>query len=334
MRWPPYAQEHMLKLYSKPQGLHLSVSKPQTQPRHCIFILSSARRPNPVVPPKRTRIHVYPRIVLFSCPQSYITGLEDRLEALEALLHQVLTFSFSRIFCPCHSLPIHVAQLSPDNDYSSELGPPVIRGSWKSQDGLSKTSKSTSILATNILPPLLIPYQTQGPSKVTTATIISSSSRSTHLNFGSKPRAKHQIKKKEALVTFDQYRSDDSYDGESSSSSETDEVAVPSFAGREKVTLRGVESDDATEDNNMRFHGRSSTAGLVEVTRQFKHIHFQADSQPPTTMPANLTDAQSRRRQFWKRPDVKFQFPVTSDFPNHISFSGSTLTRGIIMLNS
>lgn len=304
---------------------------PQPQPYCFILILSLERRPNPVVPPKRTRLHVYPRTIPVSCPKSYITGLEDRLEALEALLHQVLTFSFSRVFC--HSLPTHVAQLSPDNDFSAELGPPVVRGSWKSQDALSKSLKSQSILATNLLPPLLVPYQTQGPSNVATAPIISSSSRSTHLNFGSKPRTKPQSKKKEARVTFHQYRSDDSDDGESSSSSETDEVAVPSFAGREKVTLRGVESDDATEDNNMRFHGRSSTAGLVEVTRQFKHIHFQADSQPPAPLPTNLTDAHSRRRQFWKRPDVMFCSLVYLGLPDRMSFSGSTPTRDTIILN-
>lgn len=317
----------MHKLYTKPQGVHLCVSTRQTQPQYFIFILSSARRPNPVVPPKRTRIHVYPRSVLVSCPKSYITGLEDRLEALEALLHQVLTFAFFRVFCHC--LPIHIPQLSPDNDHSAELGPPIIRGSWKSQDASSKTSKSQSLLTANLLPPLLIPYQTQGPSNAATTSIISSSSRSTHLNFGPKPRTKHQPKKKEATVTFDHYRSDDSYDGESSSSSETDEVAVPSFSGRLKVTLRGVESDDATEDNNMRFHGRSSTAGLVELTRQFKHINFQADSQPPATMPANLTDAHSRRRQFWKRPDVMFSF-----FFHPLAYLIPSLPVGVLLRRS
>ncbi|KAJ7072263.1 hypothetical protein C8F01DRAFT_1076366 [Mycena amicta] len=53
------------------------------------------------------------------CTYLYVTALEDRLEQLQDLLHQV----------------------RPDADFDSELGPPVTRGSWK-EDGRGTASSS------------------------------------------------------------------------------------------------------------------------------------------------------------------------------------------------
>ncbi|KAJ6499234.1 fungal-specific transcription factor domain-containing protein [Mycena sanguinolenta] len=52
-------------------------------------------------------------------PKAYVTGLEDRLEQLEKLLKQV----------------------RPDTDFTSELGPPIPRGSWK-EDGARMAGSS------------------------------------------------------------------------------------------------------------------------------------------------------------------------------------------------
>ncbi|KAK7057146.1 Zn(2)-C6 fungal-type domain-containing protein [Favolaschia claudopus] len=65
-------------------------------------------------------------------PKAYVTGLEDRLEQLEALLKQ----------------------LRPDTDYTAELGPRIPRGAWK-EDAVqppspSKPSAKNSVPATDL----------------------------------------------------------------------------------------------------------------------------------------------------------------------------------------
>ena len=89
---------------------------------------------------------------------------------------------------------------------------------------------------------------------------------------------------------------------------------VTSLDGREKITLVASENDDTAEEANIRFHGRSSTAGLIETTRQFKHMHIRDVASLPEgaspihnstpVFPDNLTVSQWRRPLFWKRPVV------------------------------
>lgn len=107
--------------------------------------------------------------------------------------------------------------------------------------------------------------------------------------------------------------SEDSSDETSSSSEQAEETVISSLAGREKITLLVSENDNSTEDDNIRFHGRSSTAGLIEITRQFKHMHMkdtisphqqEKQEKPASPFPPNLTVAQWRRPTFWRRPKV------------------------------
>ncbi|KIM40075.1 hypothetical protein M413DRAFT_73918 [Hebeloma cylindrosporum] len=226
-------------------------------------------------------------------PKAYVTGLEDRLEALEALLEQI----------------------RPNTDFSDELGPPVKRGSWKSDSDPSKASSFKSAnqksLASTVLPPVLIPFEkhTHDPAKDTH--VVSPTSRSTHLSFRPRPRPKRSRTDFDATLSSSE---EDYSTGTSSSSSDTDEMVITSLKGRERIGLRASEADDAQEYNNIRFHGRSSTAGLVETTRQFKHLHMR-ETLSPTQLestipisPDNKTVAQTRRPEFWRTPHWELKY--------------------------
>lgn len=200
------------------------------------------------------------------------------------------------------------------------MGPPVIRGSWKTQDGFldapSTSFRRKSPIANNILPPLLIPYQLTSKHPGPNQNDVSSDSqspRSTHLIF----RSKLPSKRTRTGLDFDgrfSSSSEESSDEASSSSEQVEETVVTSLDGREKITLVASENDDAAEEANIRFHGRSSTAGLIETTRQFKHMHIRDTvslpegaapiHNPTPVFPDNLTVAQWRRPLFWKRPVV------------------------------
>ena len=201
-----------------------------------------------------------------------------------------------------------------------------MRGSWKtdidrSTGSSSKSATQKSSLASNV-PPIPIPLEknTNDPAKDTH--VVSSSSRSTHLSFRPRPRPKRSRTDFDATQSsYDRYISEGDYSTEaSSSSSDTDELVITSLGGRERITLRASEADDVQDDNSIRFHGRSSTAGLVEKTRQFKHMHMreilsqtQLESTSPIS-PDNKTVAQTRRPEFWQTPHVSFFIMISAAF--------------------
>lgn len=192
-----------------------------------------------------------------------------------------------------------------------------MRGSWKtdidpSAASSSKSATHKSSLASTALRHIPIPLEkhTNDPAKNTH--VVSPQSYSTHLLFRPRPRPKRSRTDFEAtLSSYDYYISEDDYStGASSSSSDTEEMVVTSLGGREKITLRASEADDTQDDNFIRFHGRNSTAGLVETTRQFKHMHMR-ETLSPTQLestcpisPDNKTLAQTRRPEFWLAPHV------------------------------
>jgi hypothetical protein len=217
------------------------------------------------------------------------------------------------LVAPGYVVLYQLPQVRPDQDFSAELGPPVVRGSWKSQDGSADASSSTrrNSFIPNILPPLLVPYRSKKDEPSHTSDIFHSP-RSTHLIFRSKPPSRRMRMRVDLDVTLSSY-SEDSSDETSSSSEQAEETVISSLAGREKITLLVSENDNSTEDDNIRFHGRSSTAGLIEITRQFKHMHMKDTISPPqqekqekpaSPFPSNLTVAQWRRPTFWRRPKV------------------------------
>uniref|UniRef100_A0A8H7Y582 Zn(2)-C6 fungal-type domain-containing protein n=1 Tax=Psilocybe cubensis TaxID=181762 RepID=A0A8H7Y582_PSICU len=235
-----------------------------------------------------------------SPPKAYVTGLEDKLEAMEAILKRI----------------------QPDVDFSDELGPPVIRNSWKTQDDSSPASSSnainrTSSFASAGLSPIMIPFHSDKAETVTLNPEVFPPPVSTHLVFHSQPRRARQsriLSDTSFLAYRDNLDLTEDSDTETSSSSETEEIVITSIVGRTKITLRASENDDSDDDNNIRFHGRSSTAGLVETTRQFKHMHMRdtlGSNRPSNDLPVspdNRSVAQTRRPQFWQTPVWESQY--------------------------
>ncbi|TFK25684.1 hypothetical protein FA15DRAFT_638902 [Coprinopsis marcescibilis] len=258
-------------------------------------------------------------------PKAYVTGLEDRVEELENLL----------------------AQIRPHTDFSDELGAPVLRDSWKSQDRWAlrqnkprpAASRSHSPLgsplssapAASPLPPLVIPFTQK------------SSSRTTHLLF--KTRLKKQKSRAGSDYTVSSgsgsstairtnpaspYASTSGSEYEYSdedSDEDSNYLLASSQAGRSRLGLGMAETPQAP-DNRILFHGRSSTAGLVETTRMLKHLHLQEamgmdtgvkdedtgkDLKVKVEGPDNTKLSQSRRAMYWQTPPWEAKFQALSD---------------------
>ncbi|EAU91787.2 hypothetical protein CC1G_04555 [Coprinopsis cinerea okayama7 len=280
-------------------------------------------------------------------PKAYVTGLEDRVEELEALL----------------------AQIRPNTDFSDELGPPIVRDSWKNPEDRSRPASSSPVPpqpshsppsrqspassppAASPLPPLMIPFHRPNRESSDTHSV---SSRTTHLIF--KPRRGLKKSKSNAssvytvssnsgssaITASPEYRSPSSYPSssesedtfEEGSSSGPEELLESSAGGRTRLGLKMNETP-AVENNRILFHGRSSTAGLVETTRKFKHMHMQeamkmdiaedeplresvkkeeVDSKGKETKvkvqgPDNSRVAMTRRPTYWQTPpwELKYQ---------------------------
>ncbi|KAF5386046.1 hypothetical protein D9615_002218 [Tricholomella constricta] len=195
-------------------------------------------------------------------PKAYVTGLEDRMEKLEALL----------------------TQLRPDEDFSTDLGPPVVRGSWQGAGLLQLRDEQASLLSSS--------SSEIGPAES---------------KFASTPRrAPHPLS--------------DPPSSPGSSSSEDhanfDIIEIESLSGLvQKLTLRGDETVAAEppSDAHARFHGKSSSVGLVEATQRYKMMHLLdaieggrntfRGSPDSTDIPAAAPS--HRRPEFWTMPRVE-----------------------------
>ncbi|EIW83333.1 hypothetical protein CONPUDRAFT_102063 [Coniophora puteana RWD-64-598 SS2] len=206
-------------------------------------------------------------------PKAYITSLEDRLEKMEALLRR----------------------LRPEADFSSELGPPVVRDSWKSDTHPSKQhtphEKSTSPSA----PPA--PPHTQR-SKPSPPRAIYSVGVAGNIP----PSAGHGHGTGAGGMRGD--NTDDEQLSSEWDSSESEGVGELSLSrGMKRLTIRGLEAaldpdvlahggvgagagagsiavalGDAAHahlmDNQVRFHGKSSAFKLIEPTRKLREEHI------------------------------------------------------------
>ncbi|KAG6845927.1 hypothetical protein H0H87_000733 [Tephrocybe sp. NHM501043] len=210
----------------------------------------------PTMSPQSLVAHQKRQSDFFAPPNSntsirYVTGLEDKMEQLEALLKQ----------------------LHPIKDYSKQLGPPIIRDSWKNDE--SQQPQWTSALPAEIIPP---------PS--TTAR-----------------------------------RAPEDSDHGSSEDSNTilDVVELQSISGSvQKLKLRGEEETalrEENEDASPRFHGKSSSVGLVGVAQAYKMMHMlEKDTKhdarfgSPDSISTSSTNSSTsgpsttHRPKFWKMP--------------------------------
>ncbi|THU95658.1 hypothetical protein K435DRAFT_966309 [Dendrothele bispora CBS 962.96] len=168
-------------------------------------------------------------------PKAYVTDLEDRVEKLEALLKK----------------------LRPDQDFSNELGPPVVRGSWKDPPNTSSVPSASGSLEPS----------SSSPSP-------GYSHRSSHLLISpttSKNRDHSHARR---------HSRDNSLSGRSSDSpysSDPDDLVDGYEGGMHQLTLRKashLHSEESKEEQHERFHGQSSSMKLIDATRRFKQQHF------------------------------------------------------------
>ncbi|KAG2111269.1 fungal-specific transcription factor domain-containing protein [Suillus discolor] len=221
-------------------------------------------------------------------PKAYITGLEDRLERMEALLKR----------------------LRPEADFSEDLGPPVVRDSWKHdaepQYRRSPDEKSSSPVAR---------LRSRGsPSLPPVGKFLPSSSVS--------------VRSRRSAGTP---RTDTDLSSDACTSSESEEVGELSLSrGMKRLTIRGLEpaqEHGSLVDSQVRFHGKSSCFKLIEPTRKLREEHinriFQESgstdaesgsgsrSSPESTSSVCFTP--TRRPEFWTTPSWEFAFEGFQD---------------------
>lgn len=219
------------------------------------------------------------------------------------------------------------------------LGPPILRGSWKNVTSDEPRHPSSSSvpkpLINNSSPPL--PPLTMTKSSVTSSDESKYSAppvgRTTHLIFQPPRSTRQPFSQTQRRSTP---KSSVSSSSSSSSNESSEETVETGRGGRQRLTLSAMEGTDETQpDSRIRFHGRSSTAGLVEVTRKFKHLclrekcsqvhsgdifgdrkatgsassHKTYISQP-SNKPANEDLQVFRRLEFWSTPKVRLASPM------------------------
>ncbi|KAJ3790815.1 fungal-specific transcription factor domain-containing protein, partial [Lentinula aff. detonsa] len=236
-------------------------------------------------------------------PKSYVTGLEDKLEKMEELLQR----------------------LRPGQDFSAELGPPVVRDSWKDSELLPATSRSQSRLRA-ASPSKLSPHLDQTTSIPMSSHLILNPSSSS----SSRAPSRHHRRRRDSIDNSIDYFSSQS------DSSDVDELVDNFEKGMQRLTLRSGRSQSQGDGPYDRFHGQSSYIKLVDVTRKLRQAHLMAQkegfsnssgSNGSTTSPSPEIPNALRRPEFWRAPkwelvyeglhvdSPKFLYSVLEQFP-------------------
>ncbi|KAK2463231.1 hypothetical protein APHAL10511_004886 [Amanita phalloides] len=222
-------------------------------------------------------------------PKAYVIGLENRMEKLEALLQQ----------------------LYPDVDFSHELGPPVIRDSWRNK-GEAQQQVSRSDIPDTTQPLRSAPEYHPDDMKTPL-----------HLLPGPSLSCKRRI--------LDELDSDSPASGENHTTSSDSEPLPRPVATA--LTLRGTgEHCDIAEDpRSVRFHGRTSVQGIVDATRKYRQMLLkQSGNSNVHTLRGHLPDNnlmlyRDRRPEFWQTPKWELAWE-TYQFDS-ISFMVDVLAR-------
>ncbi|KAI0355562.1 hypothetical protein OH77DRAFT_1495869 [Trametes cingulata] len=238
-------------------------------------------------------------------PKAYVVGLEDRVEKMEALLKR----------------------LRPEADFTAELGPPIVRDSWKSDPApnLSSSDKARSD-SPHTMESSPSAHRTQSSVALTApapnrAVCPSSSSTAGRVDFKPRPIAgkKPPKKAKSRQPSGQELSSNSDQDASCSSlsdSSETDEAGELSLVrGLKRLTLRGLEPTEASpdrygNDNQWRFHGKSSSFKLISTTRDLIQKHIvenvcNTSDGRQSNSPASVqlsSQSTTKRPEFWTVP--------------------------------
>jgi hypothetical protein len=191
-------------------------------------------------------------------------------------------------------------QLRPEIDFSSELGPPVIRDSWKLRDstphrppsGPSSVQLSPSVLLSASTANLAPTVPQSAPAERTSHLIFDPAGRT-------RPKAEQPF----------HGESSDNESAASDDSTASRTLGIDAITGlMRKLTLRGTTSNtDELIEQHSRFHGDSSAVGLVEATRQFKSMYLQGatqDSQPPLSSAPQHSESDLTTGSFCLRPEL------------------------------
>ncbi|KAJ4498061.1 fungal-specific transcription factor domain-containing protein [Lentinula lateritia] len=210
-------------------------------------------------------------------PKSYIIGLEDKLEKMEILLQR----------------------LRPGQDFSAELGPPVVRDSWKDPKPSSEISPSASRLRVSS-PSKLAPHLDSNIS------IPLSSHLKIHTNPSTSSKMLPYHRTRQGSATNSTDSSSSQYD-----SSDADELVDNFEKGMQRLTLHSGHSQLQGAGPYDRFHGQSSYIKLVDATRKLRQAHIMAQkeelghssgSNTSTTSPSPEISNALRRLEFWRAP--------------------------------
>jgi hypothetical protein len=267
--------------------------------------------------------------------------MEDKIEILEALLEAV---SSPPVTPTSYSLTCF-PKVQPGVDFSSVLGPPIIRDSWKESESHAQDSphnplfhQSMPLVAPNSLvsspslypSPPFIPTSPHNPS----AGLFSrpeALSHSTHLFLvdppslqplsprstppNAQPPEAHSPESDHTSSEYsdshlDRSDSDDAYEGDGET-----KLLLPTNAAQPRDT------------NWSRFHGTSSSVILVAVTKNFKKNTLLGLDDPgypafKSPSPPSFPDSSLRRPQFWKTPRVRHFFSYQSSLAKSCLDSG------------
>ncbi|KAF9241629.1 fungal-specific transcription factor domain-containing protein [Melanogaster broomeanus] len=212
-------------------------------------------------------------------PKAYITGLEDRLEKMEALLKR----------------------LRPESDFSEELGPRVVRDSWKADPELPPRASPHAMSSSSSAPSLRPKASSSGSLRCSALPPVGVSN-----SFNPSSCIDSRSRRSAGTPRTDT----ESSDGYTSSDSE--EVGELSLSrGMKRLTIRGLEpaqDNPSLADSQVRFHGKSSWFKLIKPTQKLRDEHMHRVSGGDerdrsirdSTSPVNA--AALRRPEFWTTP--------------------------------
>ncbi|KAI0733190.1 fungal-specific transcription factor domain-containing protein [Fomitopsis betulina] len=251
-------------------------------------------------------------------PKAYVVALEDRVERMEALLKR----------------------LRPEANFITELGPPVVRDSWKSDfaDAANEAPPSTGRVdaygassSTHNLLPLAAAIPRPGSPSAEPNTQAPGFERSSPPYRGARRSRKPKSRKECPLLDPQIVYVTDDPSSTSSLSSEDEESAVELslVQGITQLTLHGLRPAHVAEkvvDGQWRFHGKSSSFKLISTARELKQRHMdEVTSSSLPASPARSSPEQARpgsragvfaprRAQYW------------GSLPWEISFEGADLS--------
>ncbi|CCM01111.1 uncharacterized protein FIBRA_03159 [Fibroporia radiculosa] len=239
-------------------------------------------------------------------PKAYVTALEDRVEKIEALLRR----------------------LRPDTDFTTELGPPVVRDSWKADAQIAQSvaqTASTSSTNSTAAPSssrshILLPMTTailspgfayRGPAgeRAGASSVRHKSPR--------RYRKKSQHPVADGSTSQNEEGSSDS--SLSASDHEDSSVELSLVQGMTHLTMRGLQPANVNGkqamDGQWRFHGKSSSFKLINATRELKQRHM--DEMAGASSPESLASGSNsnstpgpgyalRRSEYWCSLPVSF----------------------------